>query len=89
MSSITFKYRFVQKSCEMEKDIPEVRKDIHYYEKVRDFIALEEREKVRLAKEMFSKEDYLDLRLDDVVHIINQTSDKTYGKEDDWSEWIV
>lgn len=73
----------------MKKDIPEVRKDLHYYQKVRDFVALNEQEKSRLAKVFFSKEDFLDLKLDEVVEIINQTSTKSYGDDEDWSQWVV
>lgn len=73
----------------MTKDLSEVRKDIYYYQKVKDFVALSEAEKSSLAMSFFSKEDYFELRLDEVVEIINQTRSKVYDRDEDWSQWLV
>lgn len=73
----------------MEEAKKEIRDDLHYYQKVREFIALSKEEKARLAKEFYKQDDFLDLRLDEVVDIINQTSETHYGEEEDWSQWLV
>lgn len=73
----------------MKKEIPEIRKDINYYKKVRDFLTLDEEEKKRLALEFFEQKEYLDLKLDEVVEIINKTKLKAYENEEDWTKWLV
>jgi len=73
----------------VKKEIPEIRKDINYYKKVRDFLALDEEEKKRLALEFFEQKEYLDLKLDEVVEIINKTKLKSYENEEDWTKWLV
>lgn len=73
----------------MKKEIPEIRKDINYYKKVRDFLTLDEEEKKRLALEFFEQKEYLDLKLDEVVEIINKTKFKAYENEEDWTKWLV